>query len=174
MGLAALSVLGFACTLLSFGWLYALEVIPFFQTTPATVIVIATVAIVCVISIIAHAKRITGLEVVMYLVSWPFCFASVMKLLGFGSSMTSLAWWQNGIAIAAGIVLLVVFLMIINAMDTERHSVTFWVTFAFFVAVAVGVAYVLNLLFSREFATMFALCAMLGLFSMYFALDIEG
>ena len=166
MNLGVCALIGVICTAMALaGWPFAFRFLPALPEvsflTPNVISIAALVLFVLIIVICTAKRRSTGAKVVFFLfaplfagVAWHFGrFAGVF----FGEE-----WWKAILAAGIPLVLILIGMVILNAMDVDRHGFAFWVAIIFFVGIAIGLYFLLKQWIGEAMASLFSTSAWIG------------
>ena len=170
MSLIAAAMLSLLSTALSFGWVYLMRLIPFFQINFPRPLLIGALTVVFILLILLWRSRNKAVAILSFLAIWPF-FIGAIKYFWNAQEFFAMTWWQNTLAIGGALVLLLIYAVILNAIDIDEHIVTMWIAFAFFFGLTVGAYYLLRIV-SPGFAGTFSQAALTCVFCLNMVIDI--
>ncbi len=166
MNLGACALIGVICTALALvGWPYVLRFLPALPEvsflTP-TVIAIAALVLFFLIMVICTVKRRSvGAKVVFFLFA-PLFAGIAWHFGGSAGVFFGEEWWKAILAAGIPLVLILIGMVILNAMDVNRHGFAFWVAIIFFVGVAIGLYFLLKQWIGEAMASLFSTSAWIG------------
>ncbi|MBE6554900.1 MAG: hypothetical protein E7663_01505 [Ruminococcaceae bacterium] len=165
-------LIGILCTALSFVWLFAMNKIPFFSTDLATIVIVVALAVAALLLVISMKKYHRALTIFANMITAPLTCALLLPLFGAESAFLRLSLPRAAMAIGGALLLMLIYLVIINAMDVVRHRFAPWLAFAFFFAVTVGIYFILKMAISPDFAATFSTAAIVSIFSVSSSLNL--
>ena len=159
-------LLGILATALSFGWIYVMETLSFIpQTLPTGMLIGIAVAIfLAMVFLSSRSKKLVAIP--SFLLLWPLLIGGVKHFANNGlSEMFSLSIKQYAIALGSALLLILIYEVIMSAIDREEHPFVVWVTEAFFLVLIIGSYYLLEKLVTVGFASVFTHAAFMLFYS---------
>ena len=172
MSLLACSLLGLLCTALSFVWLFATQFIPFFSTIHPTAIGIVSLVVFLIIVFISNFRKNTFTKILFFVIA-PITFAGFLIFADVDTAFFQQVWWMSLLAVGAALLLMLIYIVILNAMIVAEHRFAMWLACAFFFAITIGIYFVLKSWLSADFALIFSWCAILSVSSISGVLDLD-
>ena len=170
MSLIVAALISLFTTALSFGWVYLMRIIPLFQLDIPSQVLVGVLGALFILMIFLWRAESKAVAMLSFIVIWPF-FMGAIKYFWNAEEFFAMPWWQNTLAIGGALLLLLIYAVILNAIDLDEHPVTMWIAFAFFFGLTVGAYYLLRIV-SPGFASTFAQCALTCVFALNISIDI--
>lgn len=167
MSLGLCAFLGSICTVLSyFVWPflidYLLKFLPDISFIPNKFFIIAAAILFFILFSICFFNKNKTLSKFSFFLMVPLFFG-IMFYFGDKTVFLAQEWWMTLLAAGAGLILLVVSEIILNAMDVKDHIFAFWLAIVFFIGVAIGLFFLMKMMINDNFASVFSSCAIQAL-----------
>ena len=161
MSWGACALIGAICTALSMvGWPYAMQFVP--EITFVSTNIVAIVSGVLGILLMSFlGKRESGFAKFLFFVLCPLCFGIFYYYFGGSALFFGADWWKAALSGGASVLLFIVCMVILNAMDVVNHGFAFWIAGLFFLGVAIGLYFLIEMWAGKEVATLFTSTAMI-------------
>lgn len=170
MGLFGTALLGLFATVIAYGELFLMDYITFVPQKYVSLAFLVMAFIFFIITLIYKRKNGNWFTYVLFLIAYPMLGAVMMQSFGVANAFQTQPLPHTLFAIGGALVLILIFLIILNAMDAD-HFFAFLLAFVFFAGIIVGLHFVTEMLISLAFAKTFSTCAIVYVIAMYYAMD---